>query len=295
MLSNALKGRQGYIGNASNDREYLFRLGMTVLVALLLTGGRLLVAQGPTPLETVNLMVQAEIRASKSRQHFSYKRVERSTRTKDHLWVEAVVETPDGRMHRLMSIDGRPLTAAEKKTEDDRIASLVQHPDDFRRENQTRKDDEGRTTELLKAMPRAYLFTAAGMEGDCQRIHFTPNPAFQEQTYQDRVIHAIDGDVYIMKAPEYRLCKLDTHLQHPVEFGFGLLGKVSQTSSFFMSRMQVSPGQWKTGALRVHVDGNILLLKSVSRQEDSVHSDFKEIPPDLTVREAADMVNSLTF
>ena len=252
-------------------------------------------AEEPAPLETINQMVQAEINASKSRQHFSYKRVERSTRTKGHLWVEAVVETSDGRMHRLLSLDGRPLTAAEKKAEDDRIASLVQHPDDFRRENQGRRDDEGRTTELLRAMPKAFLFTAAGTEAECLRIHFKPNPAYQEQTYQDRVIHAISGDVYVTNDPDHRLCKLDTHLEHPVEFGFGLLGKVSQSSSFFMSRISVAPGQWKTSILRIHVDGNILLLKSVSRQEDSVHSDFKQVPFNLTISEAANMVNTLKY
>ena len=274
-------------------RSLCFVLALTM--TLLTTAQQSRTADEQAPLETINQMVQAEIKASKSREHFSYKRVERSTRTKGHLWVEAVVETSDGRMHRLLSLDGRQLTASEKKAEDDRIASLVQHPDDFRRENQSRRDDEGRTAELLKAMPKAYIFEAAGTEGSCLRIHFKPNPGYQEQTYQDRVIHAIAGDVYVTPAPEYRLCKLDTHLQHPVEFGFGLLGKVSQSSSFFMSRAPVSPGQWKTGTLRIHVDGNILLLKSVSRQEDSMHSDFKEVPFNLSIRDAAEIVNTLKY
>ncbi len=271
----------------------VFKCVMVLLIWSLLTPSGL--AEPRTPMDWVNQMVQAEFAASKVRQHFSYKRVERSTRTKGHLWVEAVVETSDGRMHRLLSIDGRALTPAEKKLEDERIRFLVGHPDDFRHENQTHKDDETRTAELLKVLPRAFLFEAAGYEGNCMRIHFQPNPAFQEQTYQDRVIHAVGGDLYISKAPEYRLCKLDTHLQHPVEFGFGLLGKVSQSSSFFMSRSEVSPGQWKTSHLAVHVDGNILLLKSVSRQEDSVHSDFRQVPFDLSISKAAELVNSLSF
>ena len=293
MLSNALEAGRTSVRNLISVKHSLC-LVLAFTMTLLTFAQPATAAEEQAPLEIINQMVQAEIKASKSRQHFSYKRVERSTRTKGHQWVEAVVETSDGRMHRLLSLDGRPLTASEKKAEDDRIASLVQHPDDFRRENQGRKDDEGRTADLLRAMPKAFLFEAAGSEGGCRRIHFKPNPAYQEQTYQDRVIHAIAGDVYV-NAADSRLCKLDTHLQHPVEFGFGLLGKVSQNSSFFMSRAPVSPGQWKTSTLRIHVDGNILLLKSVSRQEDSVHSDFKEVPFGLSIRDAADMVNSLKY
>ena len=246
-------------------------------------------------LDVVNQMARAEVNNAKLRQHFAYKRTERSTRTKNHLWVEAVVETSSGRMHRLLSLDGRSLTAGEKKAEDDRIQYLVNHPDVFRRENQARNDDEAKTTELLNKMSKMFLFEAGGAEENCTRINFKPNPAFQEQTYQDRVIHGMAGYLLISGAPGYRLCRLDASLQHPVEFGFGLLGKVSQGSSLRMDRFPVSPGQWKTSRLILHVDGNILLLKSVSRQEDSMHSDFRQVPYDLSIPDAARMVNSGQF
>ena len=265
------------------------------ICSMLLPGAGLLSAQSTNPLDIVNQMARAEVDSAKLRQHFAYKRTERSTRTKDHLWVEAVVETSSGRMHRLLSLDGRALTPREKKAEDDRIQYLVQHPDEFRKENQTRKDDEAKTTELLNKMAKMYLFSFAGSESGCTRINFVPNPQFQEQTYQDRVIHGMAGYLLVSPAPAFRLCKLDASLQHPVEFGYGLLGKVSQGSSLLMDRLQVSPGQWKTSHLVLHVDGNILLLKSVSRQEDSMHSDFKQVPYDLSIQDAAKMVNSAQF
>ncbi len=266
-----------------------------ILLSLVLVAANSLTTLALPPQDLVTRMVQAEINAAKLRQHFAYKRTERSTRTKGHLWVEEVVETPTGRMHRLLSVDGRPLTESENKAEDDRIRSLVQHPDDFRRENQARADDEARTQELLKMMSKAYLFEEAPPEEGCDRVNFKPNPAYQERTYQDRVLHAMAGHVLISSAPEYRLCKLDASLQHNVEFGYGLLGRVSQGSSFFMGRMQVSPGQWKTNRLLIRVDGNILLLKSVSRQEDSVHSDFKQVPYNISLQDAANMVNAAKF
>jgi hypothetical protein len=189
-------------------------------------------------------------------------------------------------MHRLLSEDGKPLSAEQAKAEDDRIANLVNHPDDFRREGQGRRDDEGRLARLLHDLPRAFLFRIDGSQGDCTRITFQPNPSFEEQSYEDRVIHAMSGVLFI-HTTDMRLCGIDAHLDHKVEFGFGLLGEVSDGSSFSITREEVFPGQWKTAKLRIHVNGSMLLLKSFSRDEDSSHYGFKQVADNLSVAQAA--------
>lgn len=245
----------------------------------------------PQAIEVVDRMVQAETAAMKNRQRFQYTREVRSTRTKGHLWNELVVETPEGRMHRLLSEDGKPLSAEQAKAEDDRIANLVSHPDDFRREGQGRRDDEGRLARLLQDLARAFLFRIDGSQGDCVRIAFQPNPSFEEQSYEDRVIHAMSGVLFI-HTTDMRLCDIDAHLDHKVEFGFGLLGEVSDGSSFSITREEVFPGQWKTAKLRIHVNGSMLLLKSFSRDEDSSHYGFKKVANNLSVAQAAAIASS---
>jgi hypothetical protein len=247
-----------------------------------------------SPSKIVNQMVEVETAAREKRQHFLYRREERSVRTKGHLWDELVVETPEGRMHRLIAVDGKPLSSGEQAAEDKRITYLVNHPADFRREAQGRKDDEARMADLLRELPKLFLLRTDGSDGDCTRITFAPNPQFQEATFQDRVVHAMSG-VVLIHTTDKRLCGINAHLDHGVEFGFGLLGKVSNQSRFSIVRQEVSPGEWKTTKIRVHVDGSILLMKSVSRDEDSSHFGFKLIPPDLTLPQAAALVRSTTF
>jgi hypothetical protein len=244
--------------------------------------------------QMVNQMLHAENAAREMRQHFLYRREERSLRTKGQLWNEVVVETTDGRMHRLLTVNGKPLSGSEAKAEDSRITYLANHPADFRREAQARRDDELRLSNLLKEVPRLFLLKIAGSDGDCTRVAFAPNPQFQETSYQDRVVHAMSG-VLLIHTADMRLCAIDAHMDHGVEFGFGLLGKVSDQSHFSVARQQVSPGEWKTTKIDVHVDGTLLLMKSVSRVEDSSHYGFKPIPHDLTVAQAAAMVRSTNF
>src|SRR5271168_2708353 len=87
------------------------------LVPLLLLGQIVLCpnlgAQAFQPLsaiQTVSRMVQAEGAAWSNREHFLYKNAERSNRTNGHLWNELIVETSEGPLHRLIDVDGRPLS-----------------------------------------------------------------------------------------------------------------------------------------------------------------------------------------
>jgi hypothetical protein len=82
------------------------------------------------------------------------------------------------------------------------------------------------------------------------------------------------------------MCGIDAHLEHEVDFAFGFLGKVSQDGKVSLTREEVSPGNWKTSHVSVHMDGKLLLMKSISRDQESVHRDFKEIPRPLSVAEA---------
>jgi hypothetical protein len=148
--------------------------------------------------------------------------------------------------------------------------------------------------ELLREIPQSFLFKTAGSEGEYTHIAFQPNPSFHEESYQDRVVHAIAG-VLIIHKPDMRLSELDAHLEHKVEFGFGILGVLRDKTNLPRARGEVSAGQWTTTKLRVHLDGSILLLKSISRDVDSSSYGFKPVAHDLNVAEAAAIIRSDAF
>ena len=86
-----------------------------------------------------------------------------------------------------------PLPTASRKQNTIACSTLVKHPDEVRREYQGRKDDEERTADLLRVMPKMYIFAVDGIQDGCTRVTFKPNVAYQEQSYQDRILHAAGG------------------------------------------------------------------------------------------------------
>jgi hypothetical protein len=242
--------------------------------------------QQQTPLQVVAAMVQNEKQARQHRTFFRYTSVERSVRTNGHLWTENVAETPDGLLRRLVGEDGKPLSPDRAAAEDRRIAALVRDPSALRAADADRRADEARMGKLLDILPQVFLFTADGMQGDCIRIAFRPNPSFTPSNYDQRIVHGLAG-VILIRMPAERLCGIEGHLIDRVSFGYGLLGHIDKDSHFSVTRVPVTATDWKSTRIEVHVDGKLLLFKSISRDEDAVHTSAAPLPPNLSLAQVA--------
>jgi hypothetical protein len=275
-------------------RSMSLRVLLAAILVLIVSPGDALAAPAnapaaatdPAPVNVVTAMVQAEKRARHDRTFFRYTSEERSSRTGGHLWRENVVETPDGLLRRLVAVDGQPLSPDRAAAEERRIAALVGHPDTLRALNADRRADEERVGRILDILPKAFLWTTDGMQGDCARISYRPNPDFTPSTYEERIVHGIAGTLFI-RILSTRLCGIDGHVVDRISFGYGLLGHIEKDSHFSVTRVPVSPTDWKNSVIDVHVDGKILLLKSISRDEKARHMNPQPLPTNLTLAQAA--------
>jgi hypothetical protein len=240
----------------------------------------------PQQTSLIEQVAANEVAARKTRPHYFFVSEERSVRTGGHLWKENVVETSDGPLRRLIAIDNKPLTANEAAAEQRRIDTLVSHPDEFRRINQAHKDDEERATQLLQMLSSDFALTPDGEVNGCLRFNFQPKPEFRPSSYQERVAHEMVGTISLKK-PDDRLCTLDAKIIRPVEFGYGMLGHIDQGGHFSLARKQVDAKNWKSEHITVHINGRILMLKSLAQDQETVRTDIRIVPQNLTLAQAA--------
>jgi hypothetical protein len=111
----------------------------------------------------------------------------------DHVFREQVIETVDGPVRHLLAVDGHPPTSAQTKEEDDRHQELLKNPSGLRAIQKLRDDDDKTMQELLRVIPDAFIFEDQGKEGESERIAFHPNRGFKPKTYEQRVLHALEG------------------------------------------------------------------------------------------------------
>ena len=224
-----------------------------------------------------------------SKEHFTFMLQERSPRTGGHLWLERVVEVDDGKVSRLLKVDGVALSPAAAESEQRRLQNLANDPAAYRKLNASAQSDEAHLISLLAALPLQFVMTPAGTVDGCERFTFKPNPAYEPGSMEEKVLHVMEGSVSV-KEPEDRLCELQSRIAAPVSFGFGMLGKVNQGGSFQLQRRQVSPETWKSVRMVVHMDGKILMMKSLARDQDATRSEIKPVPQHMSLQQAVDLL-----
>ncbi len=258
---------------------------LTSLVLLVATTA---FAQGKsqTPVELVRQMTQNELADRDLGSFWMYhieKTVERETT------AEAQVETSAGPVFKVLSINGRPLTAAERKADDERIQNLLRYPSLEGKVKHQHDADEDRVKQFTKLLPDAFLFDPDGMEGANVRLKFRPNPAFNPPTFEMRAFHGLTGTLLIEPQHE-RLVRISGHYIEDVEFGYGFLGRIDKGGTFEVAREPVTATHWKTSLVDVHVSARLVLFKTISKQQREVRSDFHPVPKDTTLQGAVTLL-----
>lgn len=174
-----------------------------------------------------------------------------------------MIETDGGPLHRLLAVDGKPLTQVQAKAEEERIKEVVRDPSALRSDNQAQLRDEAHAASLLGLLPKAFILTPAGDENGCTRFSFRPNPEFVPSDYEERLARSMKGTVSL-RQPMNRLCFLQATIFQPVEFGFGFLGRIESGGHFTLGRVPVDATHWKSNYISVQIQGRILMLKSLT-------------------------------
>jgi hypothetical protein len=200
--------------------------------------------------------------------------------------VKEVVETTDGNLERVVERNGKPLTAAEQKEEDERIQQLIHDRGRLKKKEQERKHDAQQAESLLKILPDAMIFTEQEKKGDVVRLSFRPNPHYDPPSREAMVFHHMSGTVWV-NSRQLRLVGIDGKLMDEVKFGAGLLGHLDRGGTFSVRDSELAPGVWDTTFLDVNMHGKALFFHTIAVSEKEIHSEYRRVPNDLTLGQAA--------
>lgn len=235
----------------------------------------------------VSAVVDNELRTQAGNDsHWMY-RVEREDQGKTT--AKEVIQTAQGSVDKLVSVDEHPLSTTQQVQETNRIRNLVNNSAEQRRIEQVRKKDAEQCKELFKMIPEAFLFTYAGSDKNLTKLNYGPNPNFQPPSREARVFHQLQGEIWV-DATQRRLIRISGHLMADVKFAGGILGYLQRGGHFDAQQQEVSPGQWELTSLDVQMQGKALLMKTISVQQKERRTNFRVVPGTLTVSEAVDML-----
>jgi hypothetical protein len=210
-------------------------------------------------------------------------------RSNNHVFREQVIETVDAPVRHLLAVDGYPPTSSQTKEENNRNVELLNNASRRHALQKQQDDDDKKMEELLLIIPEAFVFEDQGPEGQSERIAFHPNPGFKPKTYEQRVLHVLDGTVFV-DLDDKRIVRLSGSLRASVEFGYGLIGHVQQGGTTDITRVHLSPGVWKTSVEKINIDGRFVLLKTINKHQDETRTGFEPVASGTTFAQALDKI-----
>lgn len=202
--------------------------------------------------------------------------------------IKEIYETRDGAVARLISINDSPLTQADEQKEQARLTTLWNDPSRQSHRKQAEQDDTGRAIKVLRALPNAFLYqyagTAPGPTGPIEKFTFRPNPAFNPPDLETQALVPMAGEIWIDAAQE-RVTHLEGHLQGDVDFGWGILGRLSKGGYLIIEQADLGDHQWRIVHFKMVMNTRVLFkTKIFDTTEDE--SQFAPVPANASYKDA---------
>ena len=248
------------------------------------------VAQGD--IGAVERALENELNAAQDRSHPMQYRLHRSsprlTSTKQ------IVETRDGAVARLLTVNDAVLTTADREKDDARLDALLADPSRQHKRKQSEQDDTGRALKVLRALPKAFLYQYAGSETNSSttlaRYTFTPNPKFSSADLELLVLTAMTGTLTI-DSTHQRIVRLEGHLQQDVDIGWGILGRLNKGGSIVVEQADIGGGVWRIVNFQIAMNGRVF-FKTRSFDTAEEESQFTPVPLEMTYQQAIQLLRS---
>jgi hypothetical protein len=201
----------------------------------------------------------------------------------------SVYQTRQGEIDRLTAVDGQPLDPKQAQAEDARINRLIRHPREMRSQQHKAAEDGDRARNLLQMLPAAFIYQYDGKENEMVRLKFRPDPKFHVEGHPAQVFHHMEGTLLLDPAHK-RLIAISGRLTSEVKFGYGVLGYLAPGGTFEVRQKEVSPGYWEVTMMHVEMRGKALFFKTIGAHENESYTDFKRVPDNTSLEQAAAFV-----
>lgn len=208
--------------------------------------------------------------------------------------TKQIIETGDGAVARLLTVNDNALSPADRQKDDARLDGLLADPSRQRKRKQSEQEDAGRALKVLRALPKAFVYEYKGSEtnGDVtiQKYSFAPNPKFSSSDLELLVLTAMSG-ILTIDATHERVVRLDGHLQQDVDIGWGILGRLNKGGWLTIEQADVGGGIWRIVRFQMTMTGRVF-FKTKSFDTVEEQSQYAPVPPGMTYQQAIQLLRS---
>ena len=172
---------------------------------------------------------------------------------------------------------------------------FANNPEARRKRREANKAEDQRASLMLSSLPDAFLYTYVGTDHgpageELVHLTFKPNPRFNPPNHETAIYQGMEGDL-IIDRKAMRIAKIDGTLFKDVDFGWGILGRLSKGGRFLIVQRDVGGGNWEEVQELLQFNGKILMVKSLTIWSTETMTDFRPVPENITTTQALDLLH----
>jgi hypothetical protein len=216
------------------------------------------------------------------------------TREYDEFWVEGVP------VQRMTKKDGKDLSEAEKKKENDEIDKEVAKAKERRakadaqgKETTPRGDDEITVSRFLELGSFSNARRVQLNGRDTIVVDFAGDPKAKTKNHFEDVIRDLVGTLWVDEQDKV-LVKLQGHFLNAFKVGGGLLVNIQKGTSFGMEQRKINDEVWLPALLEGQGEARALLLFKFDGSLRAVESDYRKFKATSTILPGVSAVDEAT-
>ena len=207
--------------------------------------------------------------------------------------LRQVIESREGSVARLIERDGKPLTQDENTAERQRLQDILDSPETFLRRAHREEGAKSYTTELLRSMPKAMIWSYAPNQpqlgnapGPAVVLDFKPDPAYKPTSLITEGLTGIAGRIWVDRNSQC-VTRIQGRILHTVDFGWGgVLARVKEGGTVELEQRKVTDRRWLFSHLVEHIAIREVLIHTVEENTEMTAIDVEPLPAPISFREA---------
>ena len=194
-------------------------------------------------------------------------------------------------VERLMSVNGRELSASEREKEDKRVQKEVE---DIikRREKREEKEERARARGEekkddgdveIKDFLRISEITSVRREvfrgHEVIAFDFEPRKGFKPRNRAEDIVNKLAGTIWVDEAAQ-QIARLEARLTDSYKIGGGVLASIGASTAFSFDQEKIDDDVWLPASMEANVSARVLLLAKFNRSVERRYSDYKKYQVD---------------
>ena len=191
-------------------------------------------------------------------------------------------------IERLMSTNGKELSASEREKEDKRVQKVVEeivkrqekkHEKKERARARGEQEEKEKDDVTIKDFLRISEITSVRREmfrgHEVIAFDFEPRKGFKAKNRAEEIINKLAGTIWVDEAAQ-QIARLEARLTDSFKIGGGMLASIGASTAFAFEQEKVDGELWLPSFGEANISARVMLLAKFNRSMERRYTDYKK-------------------